>query len=517
MERHNAPWWMLRFPRLRPVHRTTVYVAFDQLNLRRGALRDATPQTHDILMVESDRMLRTRVWHAQRLHLLLSAAAHFRAECEAAGYTVNLRQAPTTVAGIEAHRVATGQRVIAAEPSSHAMFESLASAGVEFVANDFFLTSRGEFAAWAQGRRGLLMENFYRWQRTRFGILMDGASPAGGRWNLDDENRLPPPKPGHVYPEYLRHAQDDIDRAVWRDIVERGLPVVGSPPDGTWGTSRSAAIAQLRHFLDHGFAQFGPYEDAMDDTHWAMHHSLLAPYMNLGLLHAGEIVRAAVERYERGGIPLSSAEGFIRQVIGWREYVNGVYWYFGNAYRDENQLRAGRALLPLFDDANATRMRCVGSVVRDVHARGWVHHIPRLMVLSNLALLSGVQPQQYLDWMRRMFVDAADWVMVPNVIGMGVHADGGRMMTKPYVAGGAYISRMSRYCKGCAYDPKQRTGERACPFTTLYWDFLDRHRPEFEGNPRMAQQVRGLDRLSDLPAVRARAAEVLEGLAEGRV
>lgn len=495
--------------------RRTVFVAFDQLSLQRGALREATPETHDILMVESARTLTTRVWHAQRLHLILSAAAHFRAECEAAGFLVHFLRADTTVDGIEEHRARGGGTIVAAEPSSHAMFANLQAAGVVFVPNDFFLTSREQFAQWAQGRSSLLMENFYRWQRTRLRILMDGDQPIGGRWNFDDENRLPPPKPGYVYPKYPVHEQDDIDHEVWRDLVARNLPVAGAPPDGTWGTTRAAALRQLQSFLDHGFAEFGPYEDAMDGEHWAMNHSLLAPYMNLGLLHAEEVVSAAVARFEQGGIPLSSAEGFIRQVIGWREYVNGVYWLFGDAYRQENQLSAGRALLPLFDEPEATRMKCVGGVVGDVHARGWVHHIPRLMVLSNLALLTGVEPQQYLDWMRRMFVDAADWVMVPNVIGMGVHADGGRMMTKPYVAGGAYISRMSRYCKGCTYDPKLRTGEKACPFTTLYWDFLDRHRGEFERNHRMAQQVKGLDRLSDLPQVREQAAKTLTALERG--
>lgn len=253
----------------------------------------------------------------------------------------------------------------------------------------------------------------------------------------------------------------------------------------------------------------------MPADQWAVHHSLLSPYMNVGLLHAGEIVDAAVTRFEQGDIPIESCEGFIRQVIGWREYVNGLYWHFGESYREHNALEAGRSLLPLFDDPGATHMNCVGSIVGDTQRRAWVHHIPRLMVLSNLALLSGVNPQEFLHWMRERFIDAADWVMVPNVIGMGVHADGGRMMSKPYAAGGAYISRMGTYCSACVYDPKQRTGDQACPFTTLYWDFLDRHRDEFARNHRMGQQVRGLDRLSDLPAVRDRAQQVLRALQSG--
>jgi deoxyribodipyrimidine photolyase-related protein len=235
------------------------------------------------------------------------------------------------------------------------------------------------------------------------------------------------------------------------------------------------------------------------------------------LLHAEEVITAALKKFEAGSIPIASCEAFIRQIIGWREYINGMYWYLGEGYKAENHLHATRPLLPLFADSTKTQMNCVRSIVGDVEQRSWVHHIPRLMVLSNLALIAGINPQAYLEWMRNQFIDASDWVMVPNVIGMGVHADGGRMMTKPYAAGGAYISRMSDYCKGCVFDPKKRTGDKACPFTTLYWDFLDRNRDEFVGNHRMAQQLAGLKRLSDLEEVRARAHEVLEALERGEV
>jgi len=248
-----------------------------------------------------------------------------------------------------------------------------------------------------------------------------------------------------------------------------------------------------------------------------MHHSLLSPYLNNGLLHPQEVLDAALERFSQGDIPIASAEGFVRQLIGWREYVYAMYWHQGEEYQKRNGLGATTPLLPLFDDAAATSMKCVSSIIRDIDTRAWVHHIPRLMVLSNLALIAGVQPQEFLAWMRRRFIDAAEWVMVPNVIGMGVHADGGEMMTKPYAAGGAYISRMSNYCKDCPYNPKLRTGETACPFTTLYWDFLARHEEAFSGNHRMAQQLHGLRRLSDLPEVRARAATVLQALTSGKI
>jgi deoxyribodipyrimidine photolyase-related protein len=263
-------------------------------------------------------------------------------------------------------------------------------------------------------------------------------------------------------------------------------------------------------------AGFGPYEDAITKDNWALHHSLLSPYLNNGLLHAREVVDAALKAFENGA-PIESVEAFVRQIIGWREYINGMYWFLGEDYRNKNELKATRKLLPLYTDSSKTKMKCVGSVVADVEARSWTHHIPRLMVLSNLALTTGVNPQEFLDWMREQFIDATDWVMVPNIIGMATHADGGMLMTKPYASGGAYLNKMTDHCKGCFYDPKKRTGEDACPFTTLYWDFLDRHKDAFKKNHRMFQQMSGLNRLSDLPEVRERASEVLKGLSAGTV
>jgi deoxyribodipyrimidine photolyase-related protein len=292
---------------------------------------------------------------------------------------------------------------------------------------------------------------------------------------------------------------------------------LGIKPSQVWGTSRKAAKAQLKNFIDNHFANFGPYEDAMTNENWALHHSLLSPYLNNGLLHPAEVLTAALNAYKKGVVDIASAEGFIRQVIGWREYVNGMYWYLGADYKKSNHLAANRKLLPLFTDSNKTKMSCVKTTVADIKERAWVHHIPRLMILSNLALITGTNPQQFLDWMRSEFIDATDWVMVPNVIGMGVHADNGVMMSKPYAAGGAYISRMSTYCKSCVYDPKLRVGDNACPFTTLYWDFLDRHKDEFVKNHRMSQQINGIKRLSDLPQLKQRAVEVLAGLDKGLI
>ena len=284
-----------------------------------------------------------------------------------------------------------------------------------------------------------------------------------------------------------------------------------------WATTRGGALAQLENFLENHFANFGRYEDAMSSENWAVHHSLLSPYLNNGLIHPQEVVEAALRKFEDGSIPIASCEAFIRQIIGWREYINGMYWYLGQTYKEQNQLGSTRKLLPLFSDPSRTDMNCLKSIVTDINERAWVHHIPRLMVLSNMALLAGVEPQEFLTWMRNTFIDASDWVMVPNVVGMGMHADGGLMMTKPYISGGAYISKMSNYCKGCTYDPKKRTGDDACPFTTLYWNFLDIHSEDFAKNHRMAQQFAGLKRLNDFDQVRVRANQVLQGLEEGKI
>jgi deoxyribodipyrimidine photolyase-related protein len=254
----------------------------------------------------------------------------------------------------------------------------------------------------------------------------------------------------------------------------------------------------------------------MTTASWQVGHSLLSPYLNLGMLSPGEVVAAVVAAYDAGRVPIASAEGFIRQVIGWREYVWGLYWLWGPEYAAANELDAHRPLPPAFTGA-PTDMRCVQHTLQTLHDHGWVHHIQRLMVLGNLSLLAGVSPRALTDWMWAGFVDGAEWVMVPNVVGMALHADGGRMATKPYAAGGAYIDRMSDYCHGCRYDRTKRTGPDACPFTTLYWDFMARHEQRFVRNARVAQQVRAAHRLSDLPAVREQAVEVLRRLDAGEL
>ena len=484
----------------------------DQLNRRLGPLAEATPATARVLLVESTAKLASKPWHRQRAHLVITSMRRFATELVAEGFEVDYRRSPSLAAGLRAHRLEHAPvRVVAMEPASFDGLALLGRLGVGVVRSDQFLCHYDEFGAWVKTRRSVKMEDFYRWQRSRLGYLMDDGEPAGGRWNFDAENRERPPRDGRQWPEPLRTPLDELDRAVLADLPSSCW---GDDPDGTWATSRHEALRRLDHVVAVVLPDFGPHEDAMLSTSWHLAHTLLSPYLNLGLLLPGEVCDAAESAFRRGDVPIASAEGFIRQVIGWREYVWGRYWQWMPDYRSSNELEAHRPLPPVFAGA-PTQMRCVGQVIADVGAHGYAHHIQRLMILGNLALLAGVDPWVLTEWMWSSFVDGAEWVMLPNVIGMALHADGGRMATKPYAASGAYIDKMSDYCGSCVYDRRRRVGPDACPFTTLYWAFLDQHGERFERNARVARQVHAGRRLGDLDAVRARAAEVLAALDAG--
>jgi len=469
----------------------TVWVFGDQLNRSIGALSQASPATHKVLLITATDKIESRPWHPARISLITRAIEAFAEDLRREGFDVDHRHAPSMREGVAAHRAEHGPSVVrVTEPNSVTARALVNDLGCEVVKSNQFLCHPIDFDRWAGTRKSFKMEDFYRWQRRRTGYLMDGESPAGGDWNYDEENRERPPKDGH-------------DR--W--------PV----PVDVWATTRAGALERLDFFVTKVLPMFGPHEDAMLANNWHLAHSVLSPYLNLGLLLPGEVCDRVEVEFRAGRVPINSAEGFIRQVIGWREYVWNLYWRWMPEYASMNALGADLDLPPVFaGDAN-TEMRCVGNILHDVQARGWVHHIPRLMVLGNLALIAGIDPQQFTRWMWDSFVDAAEWVMVPNVIGMSLHADGGMMASKPYAAGGAYIDRMSDYCSSCAFDRTKRTGDDACPFTTLYWDFMLRHAERFKRNPRMATQVRAAQKLSDADDVRRRATEVLARLRSGRL
>jgi deoxyribodipyrimidine photolyase-related protein len=492
-----------------------IYVPHDLLNKNYGALKQADKKNDLIVLIESAQTINSKKWHSQRLQFIISSARHFAQELTDSGFNVIYQKSATTIQGLtqigNQHKI---NNFLTTYPTSFRRLASFKDFPIEFVDNDFFITPISEFTDWAKSQKSFKMEGFYRQQRVKLNVLMEGKDPLGGEWNYDHENRNPVPK-GYKSHELAEFKFDEIDNQVAQEISQ--LTTWGEGQNKYWATTRKQALKRLDEFLKYNFKEFGAYEDAMPIDNWSVNHSVISPYINNGLLHPLEVVDAALKKFERGDIPIASCEGFIRQIIGWREYVNGMYWFLGSEYQYENKLAAKRDLLPLFDDPSKTKMNCLATIVTDIQERAWTHHIPRLMVLSNLANLTGVEPIQFLDWMRRVFIDATDWVMVPNVIGMGLHADGGIMMTKPYISGGSYISKMGQFCKGCAYDPKIRVGEKACPFTTLYWNYLDEHQDKFKKNHRMFQQLNGLKRLNDLDEVRKQATLFLKQLSAGEI
>ena len=466
-------------------------------------------------MVESAGKIAARRWHIQRIHLIVASMRRFAEELGELGFDVDYRRSRSFSTAVMEHRSKYGpDRIVATEPNSWSARQLLDRLGIEHVPSNQFLCHPTDFARFAEGRKSFKMEDFYRWQRSRLDYLIDDGKPVGGTWNLDKENREPPPRDGSVtWPTPITSPLDDLDREIISTYRDSSW---GDEPTGIWATTRRGALQRLSHFIDNVLPGFGPHEDAMLEENWHLAHSLLSPYLNLGLLSPREVCDAAHDAFRAGRVPLNSAEGFIRQVIGWREFIWNMYWKWMPDYPDLNALDAHVPLPGFFTDPTRTKMNCLSRCVGAVKERGYAHHIQRLMVMGNFALIAGINPRQFTDWMWESFVDAAEWVMVPNVVGMTLFADGGRVATKPYAAGGNYIDKMSDYCSGCHYDRTKRVGDDACPFTTLYWNFLSRNDERLIKNPRIAQQVRAARKLANIEDVNDRAAGVLGGLDTGR-
>lgn len=383
---------------------------------------------------------------------------------------------------------------------------------VRAVDSAHFYTPRDGVAQALAGHRQWVMEHFYRRQRRQHRVLMEGDQPAGGRWNFDADNREPwrgdPPEPPDVRP---RHDH----RALWQTLQAAGVRTVGDPQADAlrWPLDRGEALAQLDAFIRHALPHFGRFQDALSSRHARLFHSLLSFALNVKMLRPQEVVARAEAAWRDGHAPLPAVEGFIRQILGWREYVRGIYWARMPGYTAANALGHTRPL-PAWYWSGDTRMACLRAALRQTLDGAYAHHIQRLMVTGNFALLAGCDPGEVHRWYLGVYIDAFEWVEAPNTLGMSQWADGGLMATKPYVSSAAYLQRMGDHCSGCAYDPKQRTGERACPFNALYWDFLARHRERLAPNPRMAVIVRQLDKMApeNLQALRAQAAATLERL-----
>ena len=499
----------------------TALVLADQLSERNPALDGA----ERVVFVESLGAMRGRRYHRARLQLVLSAVRHRADALRSRGIeVVEIREAEGFAQALApSGKLDAGWgRMTCQRPESHRTAAMLEALGVELVEGRDFLADAAEFADWATGRKRITMEYFYRRMRVEHGLLLDGdGGPEGGKWNLDSENRRPP-REGLSPPVPWQPEEDAIDAEVRSDLEQfesrHGIAMWGEAGARQFAVTPGEARLALDDFVAHRLAGFGPWQDAMVPREPWMFHSLLSVPLNLGLLDPLGACRAVEEAYRDGKVPLQSAEGFIRQVIGWREFVRCMYRLREGEWESDNALGAELPLPPVFHDPEATDWECLRSTVDAVGRTGYAHHIERLMVLGNSMLLLGVEPHAALAWFRESFVDAADWVMAPNVLGMGIHADGGVTMTKPYAAGGNYMSRMSRHCESCRYDPKRRTGPDACPLSAMYWEFLDRHRERFASNTRMSLALRNLERIepAEMEGIRAVATGARERLARGR-
>jgi deoxyribodipyrimidine photolyase-related protein len=504
----------------------------DQLSDDLTALHDLDPARDIVLMMEVAAESSIVRHHKQKIVLVLSAMRHFADALRARGVVVDYVRldAPENTGAfttelkraVARHRPA---RILVTEPSEYRVralvddWEALTGIPVEIRADLRFFATHDRFATWANGRRGWRMEHFYREMRREHGVLMDGGEPAGGEWNYDAANRKP--LPARTAPPLRRRFPPD---AITRDVmslVEARFPDHFGGLEGFgWPVTRADALFALEDFIVNGLPLFGDYQDAMKTGAPFLFHSLLAPALNVGLLSPREVSGAAEAAWRAGAAPLNAVEGFVRQILGWREYVRGVYWILMPGYADRNALQATRNL-PGFYWTGETAMNCLHEAIGTTARYAYSHHIQRLMVTGNFALLAGVAPHEIERWYLAVYADAFEWVEMPNTLGMAVFADGGQMASKPYAASGAYIDRMSDFCSGCAYDVKQKTGPNACPFNYLYWAFLIRQKDRLAGNPRLAMPYRTLAGWSRqrADAILAEADAFLDRLAEtdGRV
>jgi deoxyribodipyrimidine photolyase-related protein len=511
--------------------RHLVVVLGDQLD-RDAAAWDGFDPARDMAWMAEVAAESEHVWSVQpRIAVFLSAMRHFAQGLREAGirlHHVRLDD-PSNRGSLDAelaHALASLKplRVVVTQPGEwrvqQLLEQACSAAGVPLEVREdrHFFCTLPQFRAHARGKRQLRMEVFYREQRKRHRVLMDGDEPCGGAWNFDAKNRGSFGKagPGLLVPA-LRFEPDAITREVIALVRTRFAKHPGSLESFAWPVTREQALAALQDFIDNRLPTFGRWQDAMWTGEPFLHHSLVSSAMNLKLLDPQEVVAAAELAYREGSAPLESVEGYIRQVLGWREYVRGIYWTQMPGYLELNALDA-REPLPEFYWDGQTDMRCLREAIGQTLEHGYAHHIQRLMVTGLYALLLGVDPAQVHAWYLAVYVDAVEWVELPNTLGMSQYGDGGYMASKPYAATGRYIDRMSNYCKGCRYDPARRTGDDACPFTTLYWDFLARHEERLQGNMRMRPQVRNLQGIGgeEMRAIRARAADIRAGKVAGK-
>lgn len=492
--------------------RHLIIVLGDQLNLDNPALEGFDANQDQVLMVEATEES-THVWgHKARIALFLSGMRHFAQTLQAQGTTpIYLTLGEHSFLSLQAawqHYLTalTPQKIIVCEPGDYRVLQALKTcavdANVPLVVRDdtHFMCSQAEFKRWAGHNKTLRMEFFYRHMRKKFGVLMDGDTPIGGDWNYDHDNRKAFGKQGpQGIPSALKFEIDDITHQVFADVEHYFAEHPGSLRDFGWPVTRAQALALLDHFIAHKLADFGTHQDAMWQSQLRdgafLWHSMLASSLNLKLLNPLEVIKRAEQAYHAQQLPLASVEGFIRQILGWREFIRGVYWLDMPSMATANYYQHTRPL-PSWYWAGNTHMNCLKQTIQQTMQYGYAHHIQRLMVTGMFGVLAELNPREVEAWYLAVYVDAVEWVELPNTVGMALYANGGRFTSKPYVASGAYINRMSNYCQGCRYKPDVKTGAQACPYTTLYWHFLIKHQQTFASNPRTALMVKHVEKMT---------------------
>lgn len=481
-----------------------VLVLGDQLSMTVAALKAADKDTDVVVMAEVADETDYAQHHPKKIALIFAAMRKFAKKLQDDGWTVAYTELDDSnntgsICGELIRRAEDfdAGEVLATEPGEWRLISALTHCPLKVrqLEDGRFIASHRQFEEWAEGRKALRMEYFYRDMRRQTGLMMEGDTPAGGQWNYDHDNRKA--ASGSVDTAPMQFTPDDVVEEVLDLVEARFSKNFGTLRPFTLATDQGQARRALTHFIKHGLPKFGDYQDAMLENEPFLWHAHLSAYINIGLLDPMEVCQAAEDAWKNGDVPINAAEGFIRQIIGWREYVRGIYFHEGPEYPERNVLKHKRDL-PWLYWGGETKMRCVGQAVAQTRDHGYAHHIQRLMVTGNFALLAGIDPHQVHEWYLSVYIDAFEWVESPNTVGMSQFADGGIIASKPYVSSGNYIDKMSDHCKHCAYDVKAKDGEEdACPFNVLYWHFLERHRERFTDNGRMGNMYRTWDRMAE--------------------
>ncbi len=506
--------------------RHLVFVLGDQLDFQSSAFADFDPAQDRVLMAEV-REESTHVWSSKaRTAFFFAAMRHFAETLTQQKIAVDYKKIGThhfaslVEALADAIKGHQPQKIVMVEAGDWRVQESLKQFVAESKANlvireDLhFMCSRHEFTEWAQGYKQFRLEYFYRMMRKKYNVMMEGNKPLQGRWNFDADNRGAFAKTGPAnVPAPLTIKPDAITKAVINDVNLHFADHPGTSDDFLWPVTRADALASLQKFVGERLKHFGEFQDAMWSDEPFLYHAHISSALNVKLLNPREVINAALTAFNEGKAPIEAVEGFVRQVIGWREFIRGLYWLDMPAMREANHFQHERKLPAWYWTAD-TQMNCMKQTIGQTLKHGYAHHIQRLMITGIFGLLAETKPQEMEDWYLAVYTDAVDWVELPNVVGMALYANNGRFTSKPYVASGAYIKRMSNYCTSCRYKPDVKTGHNACPFTTLYWNFLDKHEKTLTGNPRTALMARNITRMTDADraAIRAQAAMTFKNL-----